>query len=161
MNNLAVGGWDAERGRSFAYYETIGGGLGASPARDGLDAAHSHMTNTLNTPVEALEATYPMRVLEYAVRRGSSGAGRYRGGDGIVRSYEFLAPATVTLLTERRGTAPWGLAGGAPGTTGRNVFSSVEGKPVLPSKGLIRVKAGERLTIETPGGGGWGAPTSQ
>ena len=158
MNNLAVGGWDAERRRGFAYYETIGGGVGASPARDGLHAAHSHMTNTLNTPVEALEAAYPMRVTEYAVRRGSGGAGCHRGGDGIVRSYEFLAEASVTLLTERRTVSPPGLGGGSAASRGRNVLRAADGESELPSKGLLRVQAGDRLTIETPGGGGWGAP---
>jgi N-methylhydantoinase B len=157
MNNLAVGGWDAERGRGFAYYETIGGGIGASPARYGLDAAHSHMTNTLNTPIEALEATYPMRVTQYAVRRGSGGGGRHRGGDGIVRSYEFLAEASVTLLTERRRIAPPGLNWGSGASPGRNILRTNEGERELPSKGLLRVQAGDRLTIETPGGGGWGA----
>jgi N-methylhydantoinase B len=101
MNNVTIGGWDAEQSRQFAYYETIGGGAGASPQRDGLSAVHTHMTNTMNTPAEALEMTYPFRLIEYAIRRHSGGAGRHHGGDGIVRTYELLAPATVTLLTER------------------------------------------------------------
>ncbi len=150
-------------GEGFAYYETIGGGAGASPTRDGLDAVHTHMTNTLNTPVEALEMTYPFRVVQYAVRRGSGGPGRHRGGDGITRTYEFLSDATVTLLTDRRRLAPWGLAGGGPGTPGRNTL--IRAQPVgaqraaprhLPSKTALRVHPGDRLTIETPGGGGWG-----
>jgi N-methylhydantoinase B len=170
MNNITIGGhvpsstFRLPSSGSFAYYETIGGGAGASPSRDGLDAVHTHMTNTLNTPVEALEMTYPFRVTEYAVRRGSGGAGLHCGGDGITRTYEFLTDATVTLLTERRRIAPWGLAGGGPGTPGRNTV--VRAQPVgaqdlaplrLPSKTSLRVGPGDRLTIETPGGGGWGA----
>jgi N-methylhydantoinase B len=160
MNNVAVGGWDAGRGRGFAYYETIGGGVGASPGRDGMAAAHSHMTNTLNTPVEALEATYPMRVLDYTVRRGSGGTGRHRGGDGIVRTYEFLAPAAITLLTERRGRGPWGLFGGDGGTPGNNTVRTADGDRELPSKAQLRLQPGDRITIETPGGGGWGEPAA-
>ncbi len=157
MNNITIGGDD------FAYYETIGGGAGASPTAAGLDAVHTHMTNTLNTPVEALEMTYPFRVVQYAVRRGSGGPGRHRGGDGITRTYEFLSDATVTLLTDRRRLAPWGLAGGGPGTPGRNTL--IRAQPVgaqraaprhLPSKTALRIHPGDRLTIETPGGGGWG-----
>jgi N-methylhydantoinase B len=152
MNNVAIGGWDTERGRQFAYYETIAGGAGASPSVDGLDAVHTHMTNTMNTPVEALEMAYPFRLLEYSVRRGTGGRGRMRGGDGVMRTYEFQAPASVTLLTERRTVQPWGLLGGEPGTKGRN---RINGRGV-PSKGLLRVAAGDRLIIETPGGGGCG-----
>jgi N-methylhydantoinase B len=149
----------AELSSDFAYYETIGGGAGASPARDGLSAVHTHMTNTLNTPVEALEMTYPFRVVEYAVRRGSGGPGLHRGGDGITRTYEFLTEAAVTLLTERRRLAPWGLAGGGPGTTGRNMLTRAgeQESAALPSKSALRVGPGDRLTVETPGGGGWGA----
>ena len=158
MNNVTIGGLDAERGRQFAYYETIGGGAGASPEGEGLSAVHTHMTNTLNTPAEALEMTYPFRLREYAIRRGSSGAGRNRGGDGIVRTYEMLAPATVTLLTERRRHAPWPLAGGEPGTPGRNLLQRA-GEPepsLLPSKCSLKLQPGDRLIIETPGGAGWG-----
>jgi N-methylhydantoinase B len=151
MNNLALGargdgGWD--------YYETMAGGMGAGPAGGGLDAVHSHMTNTRNTPVEALEMYYPLRVTRYQVRRGSGGAGRRRGGDGLVRELELLAPAHATLLTERRRHAPWGLAGGAPGAPGRNLLNGVE----LPGKVAVDLDAGDRLTVETPGGGGWGRP---
>ena len=161
MNNVAIGGFDPERSREFAYYETIGGGAGASPQRDGLDAVHTHMTNTMNTPAEALEMTYPFRLLEYAVRRGCGGAGRHRGGDGIVRTWEFLAPASVTLLTERRGpVGPWGLSGGEDGVPGRNRLEHADGTTIdLPSKIELKVEAGDRLTLETPGGGGWGAPS--
>lgn len=164
MNNVTIGGWDPSRSRAFAYYETIGGGAGASPGRDGLDAVHTHMTNTMNTPAEALEMTYPFRLIEYAIRRGSGGSGRHRGGDGIVRTYEFLAPASVTLLTERRRIAPWGLRGGSPGTTANNLLTSA-GRPgeerptqTLPSKIHLTVQPGDRLRLETPGGGGWGDP---
>jgi len=117
------------------------------------------MTNTLNTPVEALEMTYPFRVVEYAVRRGSGGAGLHHGGDGITRTYEFLTEAAVTLLTERRRLAPWGLAGGGPGTPGRNMLTRAGEREsaALPSKAALRVGPGDRLTVETPGGGGWGA----
>ncbi len=171
MNNVAIGGYvppSPERGRgsakgrgegAFAYYETVGGGAGAGPKRDGLDAVHSHMTNTMNTPVEALEMTHPFRLIEYAVRRRSGGPGLHRGGDGIVRSCEFLAPATVTLLTERRRRAPWGLAGGEDGAPGRNQLQRADGTTLdLPSKIQLKVQPGDRLTLETPGGGGWGAP---
>jgi len=159
MNNVTIGGHDPETGREFAYYETIGGGTGGSPTADGLVAVHSHMTNTLNTPVEALEIAYPFRVARYAVRRGSGGAGRQRGGDGIVREYEFIAPATVTLLTERRRAGPWGLAGGRPGSPGRNTLLRADGQTLdLPSKVRLAVRLGDRLLIETPGGGGWGPP---
>ncbi len=150
---------------AFAYYETVGGGAGGSPSRDGLDAVHTHMTNTLNTPAEALEMTYPIRLIVYAVRRGSGGRGLHRGGDGIIRTWEFLAPATVTLLTERRRRAPWGLAGGAPGIPGRNLLQRAapavgahhDAPLQLPSKTQIKVNPGDRLTLETPGGGGWGS----
>jgi N-methylhydantoinase B len=158
MNNVTIGGWDPERGRQFAYYETVGGGAGASPELEGLSAAHTHMTNTMNTPAEALEMTYPFRLIEYAVRQRSGGAGKHRGGDGIVRTYETLAPVSVTLLTERRKIASWGLSGGEPGGTGRNwvLRAGTEAPDSIPSKVQLRLEAGDRLTIETPGGGGWG-----
>src|SRR5881397_992621 len=114
MNNLALGG------AGFAYYETLAGGAGAGPHGPGLSAVHTHMTNTMNTPIEALEAYYPLRVRRYAVRRGSGGRGRHRGGDGVVRELEFLAPARVTVLAERRRVAPYGLRGGYPGSTGED-----------------------------------------
>ena len=158
MNNVTIGGWDTEHNRQFAYYETIGGGAGASLERDGLSAVHTHMTNTMNTPAEALEMTYPFCLLEYAIRRGSGGTGRHRGGDGIIRTYEMRAPATVTLLTDRRIRAPWPLAGGEPGRPGRNLLQRVgEPEPTpLPSKVQLKLAAGDRLIIETPGGAGWG-----
>ncbi len=150
MNNVAMG-WPGP-GRAWDYYETIGGGMGAGPRGGGLSAVQTHMTNTRNTPAEALEMRYPVRVRRYALRRGSGGAGRRRGGDGLVREYEFLAPARVTLLTERRRHAPWGLAGGGPGAPGEN---RLNGRP-LPGKVSLEVAPGDRLTIATPGGGGWG-----
>lgn len=149
MNNLALGcagahGWD--------YYETLGGGMGAHARGDGLSARQTHMTNTLNTPIESLEAHYPLRVWQYRVRRGSGGAGRYRGGDGLVREIEFLQPATFTLLTERRRHRPWGLAGGQPGAAGENHLNNV----LLAPKTTGSAEAGDRLIIATPGGGGYG-----
>ncbi len=157
MNNLTIGGQHAG-GAPFAYYETIGGGMGASAQGDGLGGVQVHMTNTLNTPIEALEMTYPFRVERYGLRTGSGGGGLHRGGDGIVRSYLFLGPAVVTMLSERRTVPPWGAAGGEPGQVGRNCLVRADGaKEELLSKFTRRVDAGDRLIIETPGGGGWGA----
>ena len=159
MNNVTIGGYDVERGRSFAYYETLAGGAGAGPEGNGLGAVHTHMTNTMNTPVEALELTYPFRVREYAVRRRSGGRGRHRGGDGLVREYEFLTPAQVTIVTERRRRGPWGLRRGNAGMAGRDTLIEPSGRRRrLPSKIQIDVPAGARMRIETPGGGGWGRP---
>jgi N-methylhydantoinase B len=158
MNNLTVGGQNPEDGSPFAYYETVGGGAGASPAGDGLSGVHVHMTNTLNTPVEALEYAYPFRVRRYALRRGSGGAGLHQGGDGLVREMEFLCPATVTLLSERRRTAPYGLQGGKPGAPGRNVLTHHGERQELPGKVEIKVAPGDLLSLHTPGGGGWGTP---
>ncbi|MEJ2646074.1 MAG: hydantoinase B/oxoprolinase family protein [Gammaproteobacteria bacterium] len=150
MNNLAMGARTDER--SWDYYETAGGGMGAGPHRDGLSGVQSHMTNTRNTPVEVLEMTYPVRVRRYGLRRGSGGRGLHRGGDGLVREFEFLEPTTVTLLTERRRHRPWGLRGGEAGLAGENR----RGSEVLPPKVTLHLAAGERLTLCTPGGGGWG-----
>jgi N-methylhydantoinase B len=159
MNNVSIGGQDPFRGRAFAYYETVGGGAGAGPQNDGLSGVHTHMTNTLNTPVEALEMTYPFRIRRYELRRGSGGAGARRGGDGLVREWEFLAPAAVTVIAERHRRGPWGLAGGEGGLPGRTTYRPAEGAPVeLPSKVHLRVDKGDVLTLESPGGGGWGAP---
>jgi len=163
MNNVTVGGTDPERGRAYAYYETIAGGMGAGPWGDGPSAVHSHMTNTLNTPVEALEFAYPLRVRRYEVRRGSGGAGARRGGDGVRRDLELLAPARVTLLTERRRFPPYGLRGGEPGEKGRNLRRrgpEAEWEE-LPGKCSLQMEAGERLRIETPGGGGHGDPAGE
>jgi len=156
MNNVAVGG--LVDGRSFVYYETIGGGHGAGPAGDGLSGRHSHMTNTRNTPVEALEPNLPVRVLRYGLRDGSGGAGRHRGGLGICREVEFLEPATVTLNSERRRYAPYGLRGGGPGATGINRVVMDEAETELGAKATVHVQPGDRLIVETPGGGGWGIP---
>jgi len=161
MNNTAVGGYDSERGAPFAYYETVGGGAGAGPSCDGLSGVHVHMTNTLNTPVEALEYAYPCRVRRYALRAGSGGAGQYCGGDGLVREIEFLCPATVTILSERRRTAPYGLQGGKPGARGRNVLLHRAEERELPGKAEIRVSPGDVLSLRTPGGGGWGTLKSE
>jgi N-methylhydantoinase B len=159
MNNLTIGGTDPRTGRQFAYYETIAGGMGARPGADGLDAVHTHMTNSLNTPAEALELAYPFRVVRYGVRRGSGGAGRFRGGDGVVREIELLADARVTILSDRRERRPYGLAGGEPGAPGRNwvVRAGAEPEP-LPGVCSLELAAGDRVRIETPGGGGFGAP---
>jgi N-methylhydantoinase B len=158
MNNVTIGGVDARGGRDadFAYYETLAGGAGAGAEFDGASAVHTHMTNTLNTPVEALEHAYPFRVQRYAVRRGSGGAGRHRGGDGVIRVYAFDAPATVTLMTERRAHQPWGLEGGQGGARGDNRLVRDGEERALPAKGSVDVAAGDRIVIETPGGGGFG-----
>lgn len=153
MNNVAMGQVDPDTGARWDYYETLGGGMGAGPRCDGSHAVQTHMTNTLNTPVETLEAHYPLRVLRYAVRGGSGGNGYHQGGNGLVREYQFLAPAQVTLLSERRRTVPWGLVGGAPGQAGCNQLNDVD----LPGKVAIHVNQGDRLCIATPGGGGWHA----
>jgi N-methylhydantoinase B len=158
MNNLTIGGYDREQDAPFAYYETVGGGAGAGPSRDGLSGVHVHMTNTLNTPVEALEYAYPCRVRRYALRAGSGGAGQHHGGDGLVREIEFLCPATVTILSERRRTAPYGLHGGKPGARGRNVLLRDGKETELTGKAEFRVAAGDLLSLRTPGGGGWGTP---
>lgn len=155
MNNLTVGG--IREGRHFVYYETIAGGHGAGPAGDGVAGRHSHMTNTLNTPVEALEHTLPLRVLTYALRDESGGEGQHRGGDGVNREYEFLTTATVTLNTERRIREPYGLRGGQPGQKGCNQLVRSGQSQDLGGKTTLAVQAGDRLIIETPGGGGWGA----
>jgi N-methylhydantoinase B len=149
MNNLAMG-VDGDAG--WSYYETLGGGMGAHAVGDGLDAVQTHMTNTLNTPVEILEVQYPLRVRRYAIRRDSGGRGLHCGGDGIVREFEFLDRSHFTLLTERRRHAPWGLAGGKAGMPGEN---RLNGEP-LPGKCECHVGPGDCLRVATPGGGGWG-----
>jgi N-methylhydantoinase B len=146
MNNLTLGNED------FTYYETIGGGQGACPDADGPSAVHVAMSNTLNTPVEALELEFPLRAIEYALRGGSGGSGRHRGGDGVVRELEALAPMRFSLITERRRHGPPGADGGEPGSPGRNLLNGEE----LPGKASGELKPGDRLRIETPGGGGHG-----
>ncbi|MCW8987991.1 MAG: hydantoinase B/oxoprolinase family protein [Gammaproteobacteria bacterium] len=168
MNNLAMGysgdpdkhgvsdqAWDyyeAENSKAWDYYETIGGGMGASSVSAGIDAVQTHMTNTRNTPIEVMESNYPVRIKQYAIRTGSGGAGFHKGGDGIVREFEFLKPANVTLLTERRMHQPWALNNAMAGECGQNLLN---GKALAP-KICIDIKAGDCLTIKTPGGGGWG-----
>ena len=156
MSNLTIGGIDPRNGQPFAYYETIAGGSGARPNGDGVSGVHTHMTNSLNTPAEALEYPYPLRVWQYAYRRGSGGNGRYRGGDGLIREIELLAPAQVTLLSDRRIFAPYGLQGGRDGEKGENLLKENSAVTDLPGKFNIRANAGARLRIATPGGGGWG-----
>lgn len=164
MNNLTIGGLfpnDHPRtGEPFAYYETIAGGMGARPAQDGISGVHTHMTNSLNTPAEALEYAYPFRVTRYSLRPNSGGRGKHRGGDGIVRELELLCDADVTMLADRRQRGPYGLYGGAEGAPGRNLAIRVNGaQQTIPEKGSIRLKRGERMRIESPGGGGWGKPS--
>ncbi len=158
MNNVTIGGLAPSEGqqRAFTYYETSGGGMGARPNADGLSAKHSHMTNTLNTPVEALEYAYPLRVLRYEIRRGSGGRGNHTGGDGIRRDLQALTDCQATLLTERRKYRPYGLAGGESGQPGENVLIRTGEQVRLPGKGTIELKAGDVLSIRTPGGGGYG-----
>ena len=157
MNNVTFGGIDPRTGRRFAYYETMGGGMGGRFGIDGLDAVHTHMSNTRNTPIEALEHAMPIRVREYAVRAGSGGEGAYRGGDGLIREFEVLAAAEVNLLTERRAAGPPGARGGASGAAGRNTLVRRDGRvEVLPAKTRVWLEPGDRLRIETPGGGGYG-----
>ncbi len=156
MNNVAFGGYDPEKAKPFAYYETIGGGMGASSENPGLSAVHTHMTNSLNTPLEALENYLPIRIRRYSIRKGSGGRGSHRGGDGIIREYEFAVPAQVTIMSERRTFAPYGIRGGQPGAPGKNVLFSGGKRIVLNSKVNLHVMPGDVLRIETPGGGGYG-----
>lgn len=146
MNNLSFGG------PSWGYYETIAGGAGASPVGPGLSGHHTHMTNSWNTPVEAFEHQYPVRIERYAVRRGSGGTGKHAGGDGIIRAFRFLEPAEVTLIADRRTRSPYGLAGGKPGSKGRDSFQN----RAISSKTRLQAKSGDLLEIQTPGGGSWG-----
>ena len=160
MSNLTIGGTDPRTGAAFTYYETAAGGMGARPGLDGISGVQTHMTNSLNTPIEALEYAYPFRVRRYGYREGSGGEGCWRGGDGLVREIELLAPSQVTLLAERRKFRPWGLQGGGEGAAGRaTVFTAAdaEGRE-LPGKCSLHLQAGDVLRLETPGGGGWGEP---
>ncbi len=156
MSNLTIGGVDPRHQTPFAYYETTAGGMGARPGSNGLSGVHTHMTNSLNTPVEALEYAYPLRVLRYAYRSGSGGEGQFRGGDGLVRELELLADAQVTILADRRTHAPWGLGGGKAATAGRVLLTHAGETRELPGKCSVRANAGDTLRVETPGGGGWG-----
>ncbi len=156
MNNLTIGGIDARTGLEFSYYETVAGGMGARPTQDGMSGVHTHMTNSLNTPAEALEYAYPLRVSEYRLRRNSGGRGEHSGGDGVVREIEVLGPARMSLLADRRKRGPYGLHGGESGKVGENVIVRNGQIKKIPAKSSHELKAGDRVRIETPGGGGWG-----
>ncbi len=156
MNNIAIGSDRSLTTRGFSYYETIGGGMGGRPTMAGLSGIHTHMTNTMNTPIEALEHAYPLRVEQYALRQGSGGEGLHRGGDGIIRSYRFLEKAQVSLFTERRKLPPYGLAGGGKGKLGENILIHGRKRKKLDGKIVIKAEPEDQLIIRTPGGGGWG-----
>jgi N-methylhydantoinase B len=159
MNNLTIGGIDprpGSGGREFSYYETVAGGMGARPDADGISAIHTHMTNSLNTPAEALEYAYPLRVREYRIRKGSGGKGKQQGGDGVIREIETLAPARMSLLADRRKRGPYGLAGGDSGKPGIAAIIRDGRKRKIGSKVSWELKAGDRVRIESPGGGGFG-----
>ena len=157
MNNLTIGGIDTRNGQEFSYYETVAGGMGARPTLDGMNGVHTHMTNSLNTPAEALEYAYPLRVREYRLRKGSGGAGKRRGGDGVVREIETLVPSRMSLLADRRIRGSYGLAGGADGRPGVDLIIRENRKRRISAKSSHELKAGDRIRIETPGGGGWGS----
>jgi N-methylhydantoinase B len=156
MNNLTIGGIDPRSGNEFSYYETVAGGMGARPSLAGMSAVHTHMTNSLNTPAEALEYAYPLRVREYRIRKGSGGKGREAGGNGVVREIELLVPARMSLLSDRRKHAPYGLQGGDDGAVGKASIISKGSPRTIGSKGSWKLEAGDRVRIETPGGGGYG-----
>jgi N-methylhydantoinase B len=159
MSNLTIGGNDPRTNVPFTYYETTAGGMGARPGLDGISGIHCHMTNSLNTPVEALEYAYPFRVRSYSYRPGSGGAGKFNGGDGIIREIELLSDAQVTLLGDRRKFQPYGLSGGAGGMVGRTLLIKPDGSSAeLPAKCSIHAHQGDLIHLETPGGGGWGTP---
>lgn len=152
MNNLLFGD------DTFGYYETICGGAGATHHADGASAVHTHMTNTRLTDPEVFESRFPVRLREFRIRRDSGGIGKHRGGDGIVRQIEFLAPLTVSLITQRRNTQPYGLDDGSPGAAGENILKRVDQpKEQLPSRIQLSVEPGDILTLKTPGGGGCGS----
>jgi N-methylhydantoinase B len=156
MNNTTVGGIDPRTGETFAYYETVGGGLGGAPQGAGLSGVHSHMSNSLNTPVEALEHAYPFRVVHYGIRRGSGGSGTHPGGDGLRRDIQLLTPGRVTLLSERRLQGPRGAEGGTDGAPGENVLMRGDSEEKLPGKVTFDALEGDVISVRTPGGGGWG-----
>jgi N-methylhydantoinase B len=156
MNNVIIGGWDNDQQRYFTYYETIGGGTGASRANNGISSIHSHMTNTLNTPIEALEYTYPLQINRYEIRRNSGGKGLHNGGDGTIREIKLMTDAQATLITERRSTVPYGFAGGEPGLPGENLLLRDGKEIILPGKGSFDLLKGDILRISSPGGGGYG-----
>ena len=157
MNNLTIGGIDSRSGNPFSFYETIGGGEGAGKSVNGNSGIHTHMTNTLNTPIESLETEYPLRVLRYSLRRGSGGTGQWKGGDGIIREIEILAAGSIiSIQSERRDLRPWGLKGGESGLNGQNILLFQGRKIMLQSKSTVVVPQGAIIRIETPGGGGFG-----
>jgi N-methylhydantoinase B len=158
MTNFTFGGRRTD-GSAFAYYATIPGGAGGGPSGPGASAIQTHMTNTANTPVETIEAVFPVRVHTFAVREGSGGAGRHRGGDGVVYEVEFLVGVDVAVIADRRIAGAPGIEGGSPGSPGRNALIAGEDEEALPGSFQRRLPAGSRLRIETPGGGGWGAVT--
>jgi N-methylhydantoinase B len=162
MSNLTIGGVDPRTNEPFTYYETAAGGMGARPGLDGVSGVQTHMTNSLNTPIEALEYAYPFRVRRYAYRYGSGGAGQFHGGDGLIREIELLVDAQVTLLADRRKFRPYGLQGGEEGAPGRASFTKTgsDEQTELPEKCSLQLCQGDRLRIETPGGGGWGKSRS-
>lgn len=156
MNNVAIGGIDERTNEPFTYYETLGGGMGASFFSHGESAVHSHMTNTLNTPIEALEYSYPFMITEYSIRKNSGGKGKFCGGDGLIREIKLLSDAEVTVLSERRKRAPYGLKGGLSGKKGRNILIKDSKEIEMLPKFNAKIKKGDILRIETPGGGGYG-----
>lgn len=160
MNNMSMGGYDRERGRYFAYYETIGGGAGAADGHRGASGIHTHMTNTQNTPVEVLEMEYPVMINEYSIRKKSGGPGKFPGGNGLRRDIRFLSPSRITMLSERRTGRPYGLQGGQAGTPGENILVRKGRREKLPSKFTTTVEEGDVLSIRTPGGGGWAKKSS-
>jgi N-methylhydantoinase B len=157
MNNITAGGIDPRSGSAFAYYETMGGGMGGRPGLAGLSGVHVHMSNTLNTPVEAFEYAYPMRIARYQLRDGSGGDGSACGGDGLVREFVFEVPTEVTLLCERQRFAPYGLQGGNAGQCGESRLLRASEEQVLPGKVRFRALPGDHLVVASPGGGGWGS----
>ena len=160
MNNLSLGGKQPLTGQPFAYYETIGGGMGASPSSDGDNGIHTHMTNSMNTPVEAFERNYPVRIREYRLRRNSGGSGKFSGGQGIIRTLEMLEGCQVTMLSDRRRYSPHGLRGGGAGKRGENFMITKGRYRRLPGEFSIFFQKGTLLCVKTPGGGGWGRSRS-
>jgi N-methylhydantoinase B len=156
MNNLSIGGFDKSKGKSFTYYETIGGGTGASKYSNGESGIHSHMTNTMNTPIEAIEFEYPLRVIKYRIRRDSGGKGKNNGGDGIIREIKVLCSTETTILSERRTFKPYGLNGGSSGNAGINKIMSGDEVRKIPGKFHQFLEKYDIIHIETPGGGGYG-----
>jgi N-methylhydantoinase B/oxoprolinase/acetone carboxylase alpha subunit len=156
MNNITLGGVDPRTSARFAYYETLGGGMGGRRGLAGSSGVHTHMSNTRNTPIEAIENYLPVRIRRYALRSGSAGAGAFAGGDGLIREYEMLTDTSVTILSDRRRYPPYGVRGGRPGRVGRNTLVRDGREQKLPGKVQLELHSGDRLRIETPGGGGYG-----